>query len=383
MLHYIPIISFVVVTILQSYALAQGTQNEPPQTPAADATQFEIKETKNGLTIEFEGKLFARYVIDVANKPYLWPIIGPTGKAMTRAYPMELLPSETKDQRDHPHHRGLLFGHESVGLQGWSYPRSAKQWATILDDNRKLVGGDSWHEKATYDEHLADANRSVAGKRHLASLASIKHRKFTSLRATNDSAVVIQSCDHVDRLGKRFLMEERQLVFRATDGTRVIDFDQTFIAKDGSVVMEGRKDSGLGIRVPTTMAIDSGKGGAIMNSDGLRDAAAWGKPAKWCDYNGPVDGEQLGIAFLNHPSSYRFPTRWHVRNYGLFAANPFAMKAFDKKLPEGTTTLKQGNKLRLRHRLIFHDADMKTAEIERAWQQYAKEKPSDESSRKK
>jgi flagellar basal-body rod protein FlgG len=50
-----------------------------------------------------------------------------------------------------------------------------------------------------------------------------------------------------------------------------------------------------------------------------------------------VDGEHLGIAILNHPASYRDPTRWHVRSYGLFSANPFAQHDYDSTLPDGTT----------------------------------------------
>jgi len=39
-----------------------------------------------------------------------------------------------------------------------------------------------------------------------------------------------------------------------------------------------------------------------------------------------IDGKALGICFMNHPASYRFPTDWHVRNYGLFAANAFMLQ---------------------------------------------------------
>jgi hypothetical protein len=34
---------------------------------------------------------------------------------MTRAYPMQDVSNEAKEQRDHPHHRGITFGHESIG----------------------------------------------------------------------------------------------------------------------------------------------------------------------------------------------------------------------------------------------------------------------------
>ena len=86
-----------------------------------------------------------------------------------------------------------------------------------------------------------------------------------------------------------------------------------------------------------------------------------------------VDGEHLGIAILNHPASYRHPTRWHVRSYGLFSANPFAQHDYDSTLPDGTTALKSAERLNLYHRFIFHTGDAVTAKIEAAWQEYAKE----------
>ena len=158
----------------------------------------------------------------------------------------------------------------------------------------------------------------------------------------------------------------------------MIDFDQTFIAKDGEAVFDDRKDAGLSIRVPTTMAVKTNQGGQIINSDGLMNSKAWSQPAKWCDYHGPVEGEHLGIAFLNHPTSHRFPTRWHVRDYGLFTANPFGQRAFIRKLEPNPTRIQKGEKLQLRHRFIFHTGDAASADIESAWQQYAKEGAGDE-----
>ncbi len=351
---------------------ASGNSTSPIDSP------FQISEQQDGLTIEFDGRLFARYVVTAANKPYLWPIIGPTGKPMTRAFPMEQVDAEPESYRDHPHHRGLMYGHESCGLAGWRFPKSAQDWEQIMGKERTRIGGDSWHEPATYASRLKTPNKARGGKRRTEMLATIKHREFKELKVRADRAVVLQICDHLNSAGKRFMTEHRRLVFRAADSSRSIDFDQTFLASDGDVVFEDRKDAGLGIRVPLTMAAESKQGGAAVNSDGLPLDEAWGKPAKWCDYHGPVGSEHLGIAFLNHPTSYRFPTRWHVRNYGLFASNPFGLKSFDRKLNDGTTTLKRGEKLELRHRLIFHKGDASAASIEEAWKTYAKENVSHE-----
>ena len=311
---------------------------------------FSIQKLATGVNVEFDGKPFAGYVIDRANKPYVWPIVGPTGKQMTRGYPLVDLPTEPEKQRDHPHHRGLTFGHEDYA-------------------------GDTWHDRSTYEALLADPKNEARGRQAIANLGSIRHRTFTRLDAGPEQAVVESICDHLGPTGDVNLTEHRRLTFRATKTTRTIDVDQDLVGGDKPVRIGDRKDAGLFIRVPVSVAVDSKEGGRIVNSEGAVDAEAWSKPARWCDYHGPVDGEKLGIAFLNHPSSFRHPTRWHVRTYGLFTANPFASQAYDPKLPDVAITLAPGETLRLRHRLIFHSGDEREADIEAAWQAYAKETP--------
>jgi hypothetical protein len=153
--------------------------------------------------------------------------------------------------------------------------------------------------------------------------------------------------------------------------------DQTFKATGETIKVEDKKDAGLSIRVPTEMAVEIEKNklgtGHIISSEGLTDADAWGKRAKWCDYHGTVGGDHIGVAILNHPSSFRFPTPWHVRTYGLFTANPFGTQSLDKAAENGAFDLKPGTPLLLRHRFIFHSGDEKTGKIAEAFEAYSKE----------
>jgi hypothetical protein len=302
-----------------------------------------------------DGGPFASYVIDESNKPYLWPVVGPTGQPMTRAYPMQDVADEPAAQRDHPHHRGITFGHESI------------------------AGCDSWHDRSTFEQAAAPADAAVAERRqqHLALLGRIAHREFSLLALDADKAVIEEICDHLDAAGRPVAVEHRRLTFRAASKTRSIDIDQEFLVPQdaGSVRFGDNKDAGLFVRVPTSMAVDSRQGGRIVNSEGQADADAWSKPARWCDYHGPVAGEHLGIAILNHPTSHRHPTRWHVRSYGLFAANPFASRGYDAALPDSTTTIAPGETLRLHHRILLHAGDERNAAVDEAWKQYAAETP--------
>ena len=319
------------------------------------------KTFSGGFEVKADGKPFATYVVSEANKPYLWPVYGPTGKAMTRAYPMQQVEGE---QHDHPHHRGMTYGHESAGFPGWR--DSSKE-------GKATGGGETWAEGKTFAEAVAKSNASAAALKRASELGRIAHVEYTEFGIKGNKAVVLEVCEHQDSGSKRFLVEERRLSFQATATTRIIDFDQDFIAADGDVRFDDRKDAGLSIRVPTSMAVASKIAGRINTSEGLTDKEAWATAAKWCDYSGPVEGETLGVAMFNHPSSLRHPTRWHVRTYGLFTANPFAQNQFNKELPDGSINLKKGDRLKLRHRFVFHAGDEKAAQIQESFEAYAKE----------
>lgn len=105
--------------------------------------------------------------------------------------------------------------------------------------------------------------------------------------------------------------------------------------------------------------------GHIVNSEGLRDGETWGKRAKWCDHSVPVDGKILGIAFFDHPKNPNYPTWWMVRDYGLFAANPFGQQAYENTPAKGEVKIPAGESLTLRYRFYIHDGDEKQAEVAR------------------
>lgn len=311
---------------------------------SASAASFSVEKTASGgAVVKIDGQFFTEYVVDQANKPYLWPIIGPGGQTMTRAYPMKTVEGE---QHDHPHHRGLCFGHENI------------------------AGYDTWAEKATFPE-----GGKNSGER-LKHLGAIKHRELKEIK-DGESAGFIALSDYVDVNGKKTSEEVRRHTFKVVGNTRIIDVDIDIVASEGDILVDDKKDSGLSIRVPTNMAVEKEKKekgtGKIINSEGQKDADAWGKKATWCDYHGIVDGKHVGVAMLNHPKSFRHPTPWHVRTYGLFTANPFGLQALDPKSETGAFTLKKGEKLTLRHRFVFHLGDEKEGKIADAYADYAKE----------
>jgi hypothetical protein len=289
--------------------------------------EITAERTEGGVTIKIDGQPFTEYLMCSGTKPILWPIIGPTGKPMTRAYPMG---EGTKEKKDHVHHRSLWFTHGDVN------------------------GVDFWSEKP-------DKN------------AITKHREFVEVKS-GPCATVVARNDWLAPDGKKVCEDQRTFTFGTDGDARWIDFDIAIKASEGPVKFGDTKEGSMGIRVAETMKVDAKLGGKIINSEGQTDKDAWGKPAAWVDYYGPVDGETLGIAIFNHPSSLRFPTTWHVRTYGLFAANPFCLRDFTgDKSADGSYTLPAGQTMTLRYRILLHRGDEKSGKVAEAYAAYAKE----------
>jgi hypothetical protein len=290
------------------------------------AAEWTIDRTKTGLAVKQDGQLVTDYLTSSGAKPILWPLIAPGGQQLTRAYPMLDVASE---EHDHPHQRSCWFTHGKVN------------------------GIDFWSEQT---EH-----------------GTIVHRDFVET-ADGDRALIVTRNDWLAPGGVKQCEDRRRLVFREDSGRRLIDFEITIKASDGPVVFGDTKEGCFGVRVASTIRVDSKRGGRIVNSNGDVDAAAWGKPASWVDYQGPVEGQVVGIAILNHPSSFRFPGYWHVRTYGLFAANPFGKNDFTSGGGDGSYTLPAGESLALSYRMVLHEGDERAGRIADAFAAYAKEK---------
>lgn len=129
----------------------------------------------------------------------------------------------------------------------------------------------------------------------------------------------------------------------------------------------------MAIRLAPTMRLKGSVGqGHIVNSEGVRDGATWGKRAAWCDYYGPVNGDVVGVAIFDHPGNPRHPTWWHVRDYGLFAANPFGIHDFERK-PAGTGNLvvPAGESVTFKWRFYFHKGNEVEGKVAERYQEYA------------
>ena len=182
----------------------------------------------------------------------------------------------------------------------------------------------------------------------------------------------------------------------------VLDFEITLRASNGDVTFGDTKEGTFAIRMAESMrvlkpAVKGEKaqagGGHIVLSTGVRDdgasavaakdakkeAATWGKRAAWCDYYGPVGTNIVGIAIFDHPTNPHHPTWWHVRDYGLFAANPFGQHDFENLSDKQAGDLKipAGQSVTFRYRVVLHEGDETKGKIAERYANYVKETSAD------
>ncbi len=299
---------------------------------SASLAEMGVKVDDQGATISIDGELFTRYVFNSGTKPILYPVIGPTGEPVTRGYPME--PAEPDEQDDHPHHRSIWFGYE--GINGLNF----------------------WHEPKSLDDPAPHDGRQL-------------HRRLKTMELDQNTVLLVSENDYVDAAGKVVAKDERTCRFGTDGQTRWIDYTLKLWSPEGPLVIDDTKEGAFAVRVAGTMKVDAELGGKIVSSNGDEDHQAWGKPAAWVDYCGPVAGETVGIAIFAHPTSLQAEPRWHVRTYGLFAANPMGAKDYSGGQVAGGLERPEGEPIVLRHRILLHQGNHVDADIAGAYTRYA------------
>jgi hypothetical protein len=274
---------------------------------------------------------------DTLEKPVLYPIYAPDGQLITRGFPVKPRPGEPVD---HPHHVGLWFNYENVnGLDFWnnSYaiPSAKKdQYGWIRTDKVRAKGG----PKGTIE----------------------------------------YSARWTDRHQHTLLKEATIYTFSATDSHYIIDRVTTLTAQT-DVSFPDAKDGLLGLRVTKELQIPSNtpgefvddKGnvtkvaagntpdinGNYLTSEGKTGDSAWGTRGKWCMLYGKMKNDTISIAMIDYPGNPGYPTYWHARGYGLFAANPLGQKIFSKGAQTLNFHLDKGQTATFHYRVVIAAGD--------------------------
>jgi hypothetical protein len=294
--------------------------------------QVKLTQATDKISVEIDGQPFTEFFLAPGgNKPYVYPLRTASGILVTRHYPMDEVPGETKD---HPHHRGMFFAHGDVN--GYNF------WAT--------------------EPSMKNPKK-----------ASMVLKKVVELKSGRKSGTIKAIFDGCHPSGKPIMTETRTITFHSDPELRIIDYEIRIDPKE-KLIFGDTKEGTFGIRLASSMAED--RTGTMVNAEGQRtEKNVWGKRSPWVDYFGPVDKQTVGIAIMDHPSNPRHPTYWHSRAYGLFAANPFGVKDFTgDKTKDGSMTMEPGKPVTFRYRVVIHPGDEKTANIEAMYKKYAAEK---------
>lgn len=149
--------------------------------------------------------------------------------------------------------------------------------------------------------------------------------------------------------------------------SRLVAYDIDFKAASQPVTFGDTKEGLFAIRLPNSMREFISKSPVVNNEGVAGSAELWGKPSPWIDYNGTIDGELYGVTLMDDPRNLR-PSRYHVRDYGLFSINPFGEKSYTGGAEEAKpVALSPGESVQFRYGLYVHTGGTEEAGVAGAY----------------
>ncbi len=295
--------------------------------------------------ISIDGKPFTSYIYpDVLKKPVLYPIRTAEGSFITRGWPMD---PRAGERIDHPHHVGMWFNYGDVnGFDFWNNSND-------VGDNKGPFG-------------------------------SIKHNTIVRAVSGNDKAELLVTADWEQPDGTVLLKEKTTYIFTGQKNERAIERITTLTAQKEKVNFKDNKEGVLGIRLAralehpstkpelftdasgnaTTVAQMSNEGvsGKYISSEGIEGDNVWGTRGKWVNLNGTLDKQPVSLVILDNPQNPGYPTYWHARGYGLFAANPLGQNALSGGKETLNYSLASGKSVTFRYKVLIHSGSHLTKE---------------------
>ena len=315
---------------------------------AAGGVDVKVNEAAQRVDITIDGKPFTSYIWpSTLKKPVLYPLRTAKGTPITRGFPLEPRPGE---RVDHPHHVGLWLNHGNVnGLDFWN-------------------------------------NSDAIKKEDAPKMGTIFHRRIVEAKSGADSGRLVVELAWMTPDNKQLLKETTTFVFSGGADARTIDRTTTLTALDQKVTFKDSKEGFLGMRMtraleqpadkpevftdasgratPVPVLDNKGVTGKYVSSEGKVGDAVWSTRGKWTLLGGNIDGEPVTVAILDHPSNVGYPTHWHARGYGLFAANPLGDKEFNE--PKSFDyALDAGKSVTFKYRVLILSAEPSAERMER------------------
>ncbi len=318
-------------------------------------------EAEQKVDVMVDGKLFTSYLytdkLSVLKKTVLYPLVSANGVAVTRGYPLDPRP---KERTDHPHHIGAWFNYGDVnGLDFWN--------------NSDAISGERASEMGT-----------------------IRNKEIISIESGSGHGKLVVASDWMNSEGKVILKENTEFIFGASNGKRIIDRTTTLTALKEPVLFKDNKEGMIGIRMARQLELPSDKlarlsdahgnvidvpvkdntgvSGNYLSSEGIEGLDVWGKRAKWVALSGTVGSADVSVVIMDNPTNVGYPTYWHARGYGLFAANPLGQKVFSDGKEELNFSLKPGESVTFKYRILLLDGKGSKQQLETEYNNYMNEK---------
>jgi len=327
-------------------------------TECATGQKIDIKENKaeNKVDVLVDGKLFTSYIYPGnVKKPVLWPVMSAAGNMLTRSYPMV---NKEGDRSDHPHHVGVWLNYGDVnGLDFWNNSEA------IPKEKRNRYG-------------------------------SIYHKSVDKVKSGSGKGFLLTSSEWKSPDNVVMLNEETSFGFAAKENVRIIDRTTALTATIDEVKFTDNKEGMFAIRVAREMELPSRKPTELVDShgvitkvdkmdntyvkgnyrsaEGIEGGRVWGTRCRWMKLASEIKGENVALVIIDHPSNVGYPTYWHARDYGLFAANTLGQKIFSKGENELNFSMKKGDTVTFKYRLVVASKNLSDEEINLLADEYAK-----------
>ena len=68
-----------------------------------------------------------------------------------------------------------------------------------------------------------------------------------------------------------------------------------------------------------------------------------------------MESETVSLTIIDHEKNVGYPTYWHARGYGLFAANPLGQAIFSEGKEALNFKLDQGESVTFKFRILVHN----------------------------
>lgn len=308
-----------------------------------------------------DGKLFTSYIysdtIPVLKKTTLFPINAACGVTITRGFPLQ---PRSGERIDHPHHIGAWFNYGDVnGLDFWN--------------NSDAIPP----EKTNY-------------------MGTIRHQKILGIKSGKEKGELNVALNWLKPNGETIIKEKTNFTFIAKNGIRIIDRATTLTAQKENVFFKDNKEGVVGLRVarelelPSTQPVilsdahgnktevpvmdNTGVTGNYLNSEGITGADVWGKRARWVALSGTIKGNDVTIVIFDNPKNVGYPTYWHARDYGLFAANPLGQSVFSEGKEILNYKLDAGKSVTFKYRILILDGKANKDTIENEYKDFVGKK---------